>query len=54
MSEPIKPRIDFAGPLDVEQNPAFKAQQTFSETQAQSFPRPPLMNRWKKRGRPKR
>lgn len=37
MSEPIKPRIDFAGPLDVEQNPAFKAQQTFSETQAQSF-----------------
>ena len=37
MSEPIKPRIDFAGPLDVEQSPAFKAQQTFSETQAQSF-----------------
>ena len=30
MSEPIKPRIDFAGPLEVEQNPAFKAQQTFT------------------------
>ena len=30
MSEPIKPRIDFAGPLDVEQSPAFKAQLRFS------------------------
>ncbi|MDU1432448.1 MAG: hypothetical protein E6928_03365, partial [Citrobacter freundii] len=27
MSEPLKPRIDFSGPLDVEQNAAFKAQQ---------------------------
>ncbi|GEM_PF-5684026 len=25
MSEPLKPRIDFSGPLDVEQNTAFKS-----------------------------
>lgn len=37
MSEPLKPRIDFAGPLEVEQNQTLKTQQTFSETQAQTF-----------------
>ena len=37
MSEPLKPRIDFSGPLDVEQNAAFKAQQMFNETEAQTF-----------------
>lgn len=37
MSEPLKPRIDFSGPLDVEQNTAFKAQQMFNETEAQTF-----------------
>lgn len=37
MSEPLKPRIDFSGPLDVDQRPAFKAQQMFDDTQAQTF-----------------
>ena len=26
MTEPLKPRIDFDGPLDVDQNPEFRAQ----------------------------
>ena len=37
MTEPLKPRIDFDGPLEVDQNPKFKAQQTFDENQAQNF-----------------
>lgn len=37
MTEPLKPRIDFDGPLDVDQNPKFRAQQTFDENQAQNF-----------------
>lgn len=37
MTEPLKPRIDFDGPLDVDQNPEFRAQQTFDENQAQNF-----------------
>ncbi len=44
MSEPLKPRIDFSGPLDVEQNAAFKAQQMFNETEAQTFLRRQWMN----------
>ena len=47
MSEPLKPRIDFSGPLDVEQNTAFKAQQMFNETEAQTFLRRKWMNPWK-------
>ncbi|MGQ7110742.1 hypothetical protein ACUOFC_17275, partial [Escherichia sp. TWPC-MK] len=34
MTEPLKPRIDFDGPLEVDQNPKFRAQQTFDEDQA--------------------
>lgn len=37
MTEPLKPRIDFDGPLEVDQNPKFRAQQTFDESQAQNF-----------------
>lgn len=37
MSEPLKPRIDFSGPLEVEPNTAFKAQQMFNDTEAQTF-----------------
>lgn len=37
MTEPLKPRIDFDGPLEVDQRPKFKAQQTFDENQAQNF-----------------
>ncbi len=37
MTEPLKPRIDFDGPLEVDQNPKFRAQQTFDENQAQNF-----------------
>lgn len=39
MTEPLKPRIDFDGPLEVDQNPKFRAQQTFDENQAQILPR---------------
>lgn len=31
MTEPLKPRIDFDGPLEVDQNPKFRAQQTFDK-----------------------
>ena len=54
MTEPLKPRIDFDGPLDVDQNPKFRAQQTFDENQAQNLPRPRSMKRLKKRGKLKR
>ena len=37
MTEPLKPRIDFDGPLEVDQNPKFRAQQTFDENKAQNF-----------------
>ncbi len=37
MSEPIKPRIDFAGPLDAEITPSFKTAHTFSDAQAEKF-----------------
>jgi hypothetical protein len=30
MTEPLKPRIDFTGPLEQEQQEAFKTAQTFS------------------------
>ncbi len=55
MTEPLKPRIDFDGPLEVDQNPKFRAQQTFDENQAQKFlPRPRSTKRRKKRGKSKR
>lgn len=47
MSEPLKPRIDFSGPLDVEQNTAFKAQQMFNETEAQTFSPAKVDEPWK-------
>ncbi len=37
MSEPLKPRIDFAEPLKEESTSAFKAQQTFSEAESRTF-----------------
>ncbi len=37
MTEPLKPRIDFDGPLEVDQDPKFRAQQTFDENQAQKL-----------------
>ncbi|SUH09038.1 Membrane protein YcjF [Salmonella enterica subsp. enterica] len=37
MSEPLKPRIDFAEPLKEEPTSAFKAQQTFSEAESRTF-----------------
>lgn len=54
MTEPLKPRIDFDGPLEVDQNPKFRAQQTFDENQAQNFAQPRSMKRRKKRGKLKR
>ncbi|SQI24758.1 Membrane protein YcjF [Salmonella enterica subsp. arizonae] len=37
MSEPLKPRIDFAEPLKEESTSTFKAQQTFSEVESRTF-----------------
>lgn len=54
MSEPLKPRIDFSGPLDVDQRPAFKAQQMFDDTQAQTFLRLNLTSRWQMKDKLKR
>lgn len=54
MTEPLKPRIDFDGPLEVDQNPKFRAQQTFDENQAQNFAPATLSKRRKKRGKSKR
>ncbi len=54
MTEPLKPRIDFDGPLEVDQNPKFRAQQTFDENQAQNFALPRSTKRRKKRGKSKR
>ena len=54
MTEPLKPRIDFDGPLEVDQNPKFRAQQTFDENQAQNFAPATLAKRRKKRGKSKR
>ena len=30
MTEPLKPRIDFDGPLEVDQNPKFRAQELYN------------------------
>lgn len=54
MTEPLKPRIDFDGPLEVDQNPKFRAQQTFDEIRRKILPRPRSMKRLKKRGKLKR
>lgn len=54
MTEPLKPRIDFDGPLEVDQNPKFRAQQTFDENQAQNFAPVRSTKRRKKRGKLKR
>ena len=54
MTEPLKPRIDFDGPLEVDQNPKFRAQQTFDENQAQNFAPATLDEAQKKRGKLKR
>lgn len=37
MTEPLKPRIDFAGPLEAESEARFKAAQTFNTEQADNF-----------------
>ncbi|WP_437889495.1 TIGR01620 family protein [Phytobacter sp. V91] len=37
MTEPLKPRIDFAGPLEAETSARFKAAQTFDAAQADNF-----------------
>jgi len=37
MTEPLKPRMDFSGTLEQEQQEAFKAAQTFNTTQAEQF-----------------
>ncbi|MGK9173428.1 YcjF family protein [Yokenella regensburgei] len=37
MTEPLKPRIDFAGPLEEESHVQFKAAQTFGAEQAEHF-----------------
>lgn len=37
MTEPLKPRMDFTGPLEEEANVQFKRAQTFDESQAQAF-----------------
>jgi putative membrane protein len=37
MNEPLKPRIDFAQPLEVEQEPIYKAPHAFSEPEAEKF-----------------
>ena len=42
MNEPLKPRVDFAQPLDVEQEPSFKAAHAFSEPEAEKFT--PVLN----------
>ncbi|WP_202307730.1 YcjF family protein [Dryocola clanedunensis] len=37
MSEPLKPRIDFAQPLEVEKDPVYKSAHAFSEPEAEKF-----------------
>ncbi len=37
MTEPLKPRIDFAGPLDAEREESFRASRHFSELDSQTF-----------------
>ncbi|MCT4706448.1 YcjF family protein [Enterobacteriaceae bacterium H16N7] len=37
MSEPLKPRIDFAQPLEVEKGPVYKSAHAFSEPEAEKF-----------------
>ncbi|RCX04102.1 MULTISPECIES: YcjF family protein [Kosakonia] len=37
MTEPLKPRIDFAGPLEAESSAQFKRAQTFNDKQAENF-----------------
>jgi putative membrane protein len=37
MTEPLKPRIDFSGPLEPGQNDALKMAKTFSGPQAEHF-----------------
>lgn len=54
MTEPLKPRIDFDGPLEVDQNPKFRAQQTFDESQAQNLHRRRSTQHRKKKGKLKR
>lgn len=49
MTEPLKPRIDFDGPLEVDQNPKFRAQQTLTKIRRKILPRPRSMKRLKKR-----
>jgi hypothetical protein len=37
MTEPLKPRIDFSGPLEPDRSEAFRTAQTFNGTQADNF-----------------
>ncbi len=37
MNQPLKPRIDFAQPLDVEKEPTYKTAHAFSEPEAEKF-----------------
>lgn len=43
MSEPLKPRIDFAGPLEAEKTETLRGAQTFAHNQAETFA-PTLMD----------
>ena len=37
MNEPLKPRIDFSGPLTAEHEESFKTAQRFSEADSKTF-----------------
>lgn len=55
MTEPLKPRIDFAQPLDVEPEQAYKTAHAFSEPEARSLPQSlPPSTKWMTKDRPKR
>ena len=52
MTEPLKPRIDFDGPLEVDQNPKFS--RPLTKIRRKILPRPRSTKRRKKRGKSKR
>ncbi|SQI91162.1 membrane protein YcjF [Klebsiella oxytoca] len=53
MTEPLKPRIDFDGPLEVEKAQILKSARAFDGADAEKFALRALTRRKKKRGRRK-
>lgn len=54
MTEPLKPRIDFDGPLEVDQNQSSGRSRPLTKIRRKILPQPRSMKRRKKRGKLKR